>query len=158
MEKVIAVDFDGTCVTHMYPAVGEDIGAEIVLSKLVEKGYKLILYTVRDGEQALDALKWFEKYEIPIWAVNENPTQKNWTASPKVYADFYIDDAAIGTALTRKDRNNLDERPFVDWYTTVMIMVDRGILDAEEAKKIFAELEKKYPELYDPEVIFNLEF
>lgn len=158
MEKVIAVDFDGTCVTHMYPAVGENIGAEIVLPKLVEKGYKLILYTMRSDERVEEALKWFEKYEIPIWAVNENPIQKNWTTSPKVYANFYIDDAAIGTALTRKDRNNLDELPFVDWYTIVIIMVDRGILNTEEAKKIFAELEKKYPELYDPEVIFNLEF
>jgi hypothetical protein len=33
---VIAVDFDGTCVTHEYPRVGQDIGAVPVLKKLVE--------------------------------------------------------------------------------------------------------------------------
>jgi hypothetical protein len=28
---IIAVDFDGTCVTHEYPKVGRDIGAVPVL-------------------------------------------------------------------------------------------------------------------------------
>lgn len=159
MKGVIAVDFDGTCVTHMYPAVGEDIGAEIVLPKLVEKGYRLILYTMRSDEKVEEALKWFEKYEIPIWAVNENPTQKNWTASTKVYANFYIDDAAVGIALTKRDSNDPKERPFVNWYTTVMIMLDRGILDnVDEAKELLDKLEKKYPELYDPGVVFGLNF
>jgi hypothetical protein len=32
LDIVIAVDFDGTCVTHEYPKVGRDIGAESVLS------------------------------------------------------------------------------------------------------------------------------
>ena len=44
---VIAVDFDGTCVTHEFPKVGKDIGAVPVLKKLVEKGHKIILYTMR---------------------------------------------------------------------------------------------------------------
>lgn len=43
----IAVDFDGTCVTHDFPKVGKNIGAEIVLKKLVDKGHKIILYTIR---------------------------------------------------------------------------------------------------------------
>lgn len=33
---VIAVDFDGTCVTHEFPKVGKDIGAVPVLKELVE--------------------------------------------------------------------------------------------------------------------------
>jgi len=28
---IIAIDFDGTCVTHDYPAIGKDIGAIRVL-------------------------------------------------------------------------------------------------------------------------------
>ena len=43
----IAVDFDGTCVTHDFPKVGKNIGAEIVLKKLADKGHKIILYTMR---------------------------------------------------------------------------------------------------------------
>ena len=40
---IIAVDFDGTCVTHKYPDIGEDIGAVPVLKELVDKGHRLIL-------------------------------------------------------------------------------------------------------------------
>jgi len=36
---VIAIDFDGTCVTHDFPKVGKDIGAVPVLRELVENGY-----------------------------------------------------------------------------------------------------------------------
>ena len=43
---IIAVDFDGTCVTHDFPNVGKNIGAEIVLRKLSDKGHKIILYTM----------------------------------------------------------------------------------------------------------------
>ena len=38
----IAVDFDGTCVTHDFPNVGKNTGAEIVLRKLSDKGHKII--------------------------------------------------------------------------------------------------------------------
>ena len=43
----IAVDFDGTCVTHEYPKVGKDIGAAPVLKKLIKEGHQLILHTMR---------------------------------------------------------------------------------------------------------------
>ena len=33
---VIAIDFDGTCVTNEYPNVGKDIGAVPVLKRIVE--------------------------------------------------------------------------------------------------------------------------
>lgn len=38
---IIAVDFDGTCVTHEFPEVGKDIGAVPVLKELVEKGMQI---------------------------------------------------------------------------------------------------------------------
>ena len=38
-----AVDFDGTCVTHEYPEIGQDIGAIPVLQELVNRGHKLVL-------------------------------------------------------------------------------------------------------------------
>jgi predicted mannosyl-3-phosphoglycerate phosphatase (HAD superfamily) len=46
----IAVDFDGTCVTHEYPYMGNDIGAVPVLRELAESGFKLILFTMRSGK------------------------------------------------------------------------------------------------------------
>lgn len=109
----IAVDFDGTCVTHEYPRVGRDIGAVPVLKKLVDAGHKLILNTMRSGDELADAIQWFIDNDIPLFGINENPTQKSWTASPKVYANLYIDDAALGCPLTTD--NFFIVKPYVNW-------------------------------------------
>ena len=44
---IIAVDFDGTCVTHEFPRVGEEIGAAEVLKELTDKENKIILCSMR---------------------------------------------------------------------------------------------------------------
>lgn len=108
---VIALDFDGTVVTHDYPKVGQDIGAQEVIRQLVAKGYQIILYTMRSGSTLMDAKEWFDNNEIPLYGVNHNPTQLNWTTSPKIYANIYIDDAALGVPLI-KDKH---KKPYVDW-------------------------------------------
>ena len=112
MRRVIAVDFDGTCVTHAYPDLGEEIGAPPVLRKIVAAGFSLILYTMRAGEELKAAQDWFARNEIPLWASNENPEQASWTKSPKVYAQLYIDDAALGAPLIYPP---LSSRPYIDW-------------------------------------------
>ena len=109
----IAVDFDGTCVTHDYPKVGKDIGAAPVLQALVERGHHIILNTMRCGQELEDAKMWFVKNHIELFGANRNPTQSRWTTSPKVYANLYIDDAGLGCPL--KMDSNLSDRPFVDW-------------------------------------------
>lgn len=120
----IAVDFDGTCVTHRFPEVGEDIGAEPVLKSLVEKGHKLILNTMRPKKLQEDAINWFKERDIPLYGVNYNPTQKMWTDSTKVYANIYIDDAALGTPV------KIDEtgRPYVDWELVEKILKNNEVL------------------------------
>ena len=55
MKKIIGIDFDGTCVTDLYPYVGDNIGAASVLRELGDKNL-LILYTVRDGKYLQDAV------------------------------------------------------------------------------------------------------
>lgn len=140
----IAIDFDGTCVTHEYPIVGQDIGAIPVLKRLVKEGHQLILYTMRSNVPSLkgngkdiidvvagnylqDAVQWFEDNGISLFGVNTNPTQKSWTSSPKAYAHLYIDDAALGTPLIYSDGC----RPFVDWQEVEKMLERSGVL-AEE--------------------------
>lgn len=57
---IIAVDFDGTCVTHEFPYVGKEIGAAEVLKELTDKGHKIILFTMRS--QQLDGAKETEEF------------------------------------------------------------------------------------------------
>jgi len=110
--RIIAIDFDGTCVTHEYPKVGKDIGAVPVLKALVEAGHALILYTMRSGQTLNDAADWFRRNGIGLTAVNVNPFQSTWSSSPKVYAQLYIDDAGFGAPLVLPDG---EQRPHIDW-------------------------------------------
>jgi hypothetical protein len=111
-DKIIAIDFDGTCVTHEYPKIGRFIGAQKVLKRLVDEGAKLILWTMRSYNHLTDAVNWFNDNQIPLFGINENPEQKIWTGSPKAYAHMYIDDAALGIPLVQGLNG---ERPYVDW-------------------------------------------
>ena len=122
----IAVDFDGTCVTHDYPRIGKEIGATKVLKRLVKAGHKLILNTMRSGKELQDAIHWFNENGIELYGVNENPTQKRWTSSPKVYAHMYIDDAAFGCPL--RNVPDFSDRPFVDWDSIWRQLIQMGIV------------------------------
>lgn len=135
----ICVDFDGTCVTHDYPEIGHDIGAANVLRKLVNKGHKLILFTMRSNSPyaginndndnichtGLDeAVGWFNDNNIPLYGIQTNPTQNSWTSSPKAYGQLYIDDAAIGCPLVYGEHS----RPYVDWEKIEAMLIERNIL------------------------------
>ena len=124
----IAIDFDGTCVTHEYPEIGRDLGATTTLKTLVDNGHKLILLTMRSGKTLENAKHWFEERGIILYGVNENPSQKRWTESPKVHANLYIDDANLGTPLIKN--SIASDRPYVDWKLVLIDLYNRGcILD-----------------------------
>lgn len=111
---IIAVDFDGTLVKHEYPLIGEAVPDAIrVMKKLNERGHKIILFTMRSGEPLKQAVLWCFNQGIAIDWVNDNPTQYAWTKSRKVYANVYIDDAALGCPLVYPP--DKDERPYADW-------------------------------------------
>lgn len=122
---IIAVDFDGTCVTHEYPRIGRYIGAEPVLRELVAQGHKLILWTMRSEDYLAQAVYWFAERDIPLFGVNRNPEQGRWTTSNKAYAQLYIDDAALGIPLMN---GFVDERQFVDWNAVRAQLVERGVI------------------------------
>lgn len=123
---VIAIDFDGTCVTNDYPYIGKGIGAVPVLKRIIEKGHRIILYTMRDNERLKYAEQWFESNNIPLWGVNNNPEQERWSSSPKIYAQLYIDDAALGVPL--KFNKKISDRYFVDWEKVENFLRENGII------------------------------
>lgn len=128
---VIGIDFDGTCVTHEYPEIGESIGAEKVLRDLVKNGHQLVLCTMRghkayEGRDLLqEAVDWFEKNGIKLIGVNRTPLQDTWTDSPKPYAQMYIDDAALGCPIIESD---ISDRPYVDWEKLDRMFRSTGII------------------------------
>lgn len=138
----INIDFDGTCVTHDFPKVGKEIGAVKVLKRLVENGHQLILFTMRSdrtelkptlderildvkGEFLTQAIQWFNRNDIPLYGIQRNPTQLNWTTSPKSYAELMIDDSALGCPL--KFDKSISDRPFVDWVLVELYLEKLGL-------------------------------
>jgi hypothetical protein len=120
---IIAVDFDGTCVKHKYPHIGDDIGAVPVLLELAKR-HNLILWTMRSGYELEQARLWGVNNGIEWWGVNRNEEQGFWTSSPKVYANFYIDDAALGCPLI----SPVGERPYVDWEAMEDILKQKNLI------------------------------
>lgn len=97
----IAVDFDGTIVTHRYPDIGEEIPfATDTLRMLTADHHKLILWSVREGELLDAAVEWCRKRGVEFYAVNkdypEEEEDKNRHFSRKLKVDMFIDDRNLG--------------------------------------------------------------
>lgn len=111
----IAIDFDGTIAKHEYPGIGEPVpGAFEWLRKFEEAGAKLILYTMRaDNTYLAEAVAFCKEHGIKFWGLNTNPTQLEWTNSPKCWANIFIDDHGVCVPLV----DDGHYRKFVDWST-----------------------------------------
>lgn len=126
MKRIIAVDFDGTLVKHKFPEIGAPVdGAFGVLRELQAAGVHLILSTMRSGETLEQAIRFCEAQGVRFWGHNENPEQRTWTASPKVYAQMYIGDDALGCPLVRP---GMRERPWCNWAVIREQLVEQGWL------------------------------
>lgn len=100
---VIAVDFDGTIVTHEYPKIGKEIPFAIqTLKMLYEERHQLILWSVREGDLLEEAVAWCAERGLTFYAVNKNypeetPDHKDY--SRKLKAEIFIDDRNLGGIL-----------------------------------------------------------
>ena len=97
----IAVDFDGTIVTHEYPNIGKELPfATDTLKLLMKEGHQLILWSVREGELLDQAIDWCRERGIEFYAINKDYPEEtlgnNNHFSRKIKADIFIDDRNIG--------------------------------------------------------------
>jgi len=130
---IIALDFDGTLCTHAYPEIGEDVGAFPYLLELQKTGkVRFAIWTMRASPQPdlghtetrnylQEAVEWVQKRGVKLWALNGYEGQLEWTASPKLYAHIYIDDAALGCPLVSQN----GERPYADWSIIGPALLER---------------------------------
>ena len=97
----IAVDFDGTIVTHKYPEIGEEIPFAIdTLKMLIQDRHKLILWSVREGKLLEEAVQYCRERGVEFYAVNrdypEETMENNEHFSRKLKVDLFIDDRNVG--------------------------------------------------------------
>lgn len=98
---LIAVDFDGTIVTHKYPAIGEEIPfATDTLKMLRRDGHRLILWSVREGQLLDDAVEWCRQRGVEFYAINRDYPEETLDNNPhfsrKLKVDMFIDDRNLG--------------------------------------------------------------
>ena len=118
MSKVIAVDFDGTLCEYAFPRIGSQTAEQRelleILIELKKVGYKIILWTNRGDNNKYkvltEAIEWCRSKGLEFDALNENlPDQKKISGySPKIMADFYIDDKALQFGDRDSRRKSLD--------------------------------------------------
>lgn len=112
----IAIDFDGTIVQHEFPDIGPPgINAFYWMKKWKEHGAKLMLWTMRsDGQKQKypnvlsDAVNFCKNNGIEFDSVNKGIGDRAWTSSPKINAKIYIDDAAFGVPMRKKEPITVD--------------------------------------------------
>lgn len=120
----ICIDFDATICMHEYPAVGAPVpNALEVIRKLQLNGHNIILWTMRSGATLDDAVNYLGSNNIALYGINENPSQKGWTTSPKAHANLVIDDIGLGCPLSQTDG-----RAHVDWFIVEKWLIVRGII------------------------------
>lgn len=94
---IIAVDFDGTLCSYLYPAIGVPNKRLIrYLLKRKQKGAILVLWTCRGGQELVDAREWCEQQGLIFDSVNANPeaaiAYHNGSDPRKIGYDELIDD------------------------------------------------------------------
>jgi len=97
---IIAVDFDGTIVTHEYPRIGKEIPFAIETLKKLQEDFecRLILWTVREGKELNEAVDYCKNRGLEFYAINANYPEESMDnyESRKLKAELFIDDRNLG--------------------------------------------------------------
>ena len=135
VHRIVAVDFDGTLCENCFPDCGKEIkvnyklkNGEIISVTLIDilrflqvNGHQLILFTCRQGEALINAVKWCKERHLEFDAVNDDveatylwyaPTEQdkaNLSAKRKIFAHVYIDDRNLGVSKVFKNGITLDD-------------------------------------------------
>ena len=92
---IIAVDFDGTVVEHLYPEIGTlKTGAKEALQTFRKAGHKIAIWTCRSGKEEEAVRRFLLANDIPFDTINA-PVAGADLGTRKIYADLYIDDKGL---------------------------------------------------------------
>ena len=106
---IVAVDFDGTLFENIIDGIvpdsdqplpiGEPIRLTIEFMKALRlKGHKVMLFTCREGIHLSEAVNRCSAEGLTFDSVNESVKEIPFK-SRKPYADYYLDDRSVGSAM-----------------------------------------------------------
>ena len=107
MNRIIAVDFDGTLCESAWPSIGAaKTGVIDYLLDQQRTGAKLILWTCRTGQRLDEAVQWCAAKGLMFDAVNENLPEMIRAFGGdcrKISADVYLEDKALLPDVVERD-------------------------------------------------------
>lgn len=115
----LAVDFDGTIAERSgkYPGIGEPVKDAIpALHEIHKAGHTMSIWTCRAGDALVQAQLWLNGHNLSQLFVSINQNAVDWLSRlnedpRKIFADYYIDDRALGCPLTADG--------YVDWNAVI---------------------------------------
>lgn len=120
---IIAVDFDGTIVTHG----GEPVPYAIESIRSIQEYHNIVLFTERTDAALRDAELYLLRRGVILYGINSNPELPSW--NPKLIVDMYIDDKALGCPLITSPLGE----SYVDWIS-VMKIIKKKVYYGEKEK------------------------
>ncbi len=118
-EVYICLDFDGTVIDTKTKKPVPD--ALMFVKSWMGLGAKIILWTVREGEDLKWAVDYLKSNGVELFGINTNPAKK-WRNRRKAFG-IYVDDMAVGCPVRKY--NGLSSL-CVDW-SAVGPRVDRWL-------------------------------
>src|ERR1035437_8997706 len=108
MNRILAIDFDGTIVKDEFPGIGKLMpGAKENLLKLKKEGYYLILWTCRTENRLAEAAQFLGYHGIHFDTYNNscpaNVEEYSGLDTRKIFANMYIDDKSMMRPLPHWD-------------------------------------------------------
>jgi hypothetical protein len=98
-KAILAIDFDHTICMSDYPELGmQRTGAGVIMRKLIQGGYGIVINTCREGLALANAILWMENNNIPYHYLNCNfphLIEEYGADCRKISADLYIDDKCL---------------------------------------------------------------
>lgn len=124
----VVIDFDSTVVTNKFPEVGVEIPHCVeVLKKWQKHGVGIVLSTMRSEGHLRDAVDWFAERGIELYGVQKDPTQDQWSDSPKTNGLFCVDDRNLGCPKTVYAGDTV-----VDWEAIDELYTDEVLSAADK--------------------------
>ena len=148
---IIAIDFDGTIVEHRFPEIGDPVPYALNFIKaLKENGHQIFLWTIRSNYEVVrfdnggkvyqrriesvyldKACQFLKENGIELDGYNESPYIVS--TSNKQFANYYIDDTALGTPMMKDSSGHYS---CVDWKELGKLMVQKHLISELQYAKI----------------------